>query len=58
MKSVSWSQVTKDIRGMWAIYWSINDPIKKEECKRAIWAITDTVIRMHGMIDEEIANKQ
>ena len=58
MKSVSWSQVYKDFRGIWAIYWSIIDPIEREKCKKAIHSMIDTVIRMHGMIDEEIANRQ
>ena len=57
MKSVSWNQVTEDIRKMWRVYWTISDPAEKEQCKQAIYAVTDTIVRMHGMIDEEIANK-
>lgn len=58
MKSVSWNQVAEDIRSMWGVYWSIVDSIKRKECEKAIYAVTDTVIRMHGMIPEEVTNRQ
>ena len=56
-KSVSWNQIVEDIRGMWRIYWSITDPVIRKDCERSICEITDTMNRMHGMIDEEITNR-
>lgn len=58
MKSVSWNQITEDIRQMWIVYWSISDPDTRKKCESAIWTVTQTMMRMHGFIPEEITNKQ